>query len=70
MNMNKECNKIWIVVLVERGLPVSAEPYKMKRHAVQRYRTLRDQINILEDEVDIFESDILTRQPFETNSNL
>ena len=48
-------NLVWVVVLVESGVPALVEAYSNEREAVLRKRFLRQDINLDYDEVNLFE---------------
>ena len=53
-----EDSKLWVVVKVESGIPVSAEAYCSESHAVLREQALRKNMHPENDEVGVFETRI------------
>ncbi len=51
--VNNGC--IWVVVSVESGIPVSAEPFSSPSAALKRERALRNRMNPDNDETRVFE---------------
>jgi hypothetical protein len=56
--MNQNPQTIWIVVLVESGIPVSAEAFQKQEDAVRREQQLREDVREAYDEVGLFETPI------------
>jgi hypothetical protein len=56
--MNQKPQTIWIVVLVESGIPVSAEAFQKQEDAVRREQQLREDVREAYDEVGLFETTI------------
>jgi len=54
-----EKDTVWIVVLVQSGIPVLAEVFPNRRAAQKRERELRREINPENDEVGVFSSEIV-----------
>lgn len=49
---------LWIVVLVESGIPVLVEAYRFSQVAMEREQELRGELNPDDDEVAVFEVEI------------
>lgn len=49
---------LWIVVLVESGIPVLVEAYRFPQVAMEREQELRGELNPDDDEVAVFEVEI------------
>jgi hypothetical protein len=56
--VNQEPQTIWVVVLVESGIPVSSEAFQKQDDAVHREQQLRAEMREEYDEVGVFETAI------------
>ncbi len=54
---------VWIVVLVESGIPVSAEVFQKQKDATRREQQLRKKMREAYDEVGVFEVEIGSKSP-------
>lgn len=55
MPANVKAERFWVVVLVQSGIPVSAEVYQNWKAGVRREKTLRSRMRPDNDEIGIFE---------------
>ena len=54
----KKRETIWVVTVVDCGVPVLAEAYRDKKSAWEREQMLQDEIDPNDDAVDVFEVEI------------
>ncbi len=50
--------KIWIVVLVESGIPTEVDVFADEESTIERYEKYKNGFNLEDDEVQIFEKEI------------
>jgi len=57
--VNQGPQTIWVVVLVESGIPISAEAFQKQEDAIRREQQLREEMREAYDEVGLFETTIV-----------
>jgi hypothetical protein len=55
---SKKSQKIWVVVLVESGVTAEISVYADKASALKREKSLRKQMDVNDDDLNIFEGEI------------
>jgi hypothetical protein len=62
------CRKLWLLVHVASGIPVSVEAYAQSSPARKREKSLRRRINLDYDETGIFLMSLGTRRQHQTRA--